>query len=420
MSIVTLKRLPTKIRSLFHLYVDISSKIATSESRAFQNYVDQSTPENQAINHQILTQSKSDLRTAIFNPAHFPYVELRLIEELFDGPLDIESEAEEQLQAIIEAKYGKSETSLLSSLTLISDRPNITKRFTPFQARILINFVSSYNPLKAPERNLKSLIWYRKLLSKTPILIFLKQKQRLFSEPCLNQQEFQLVSFRDGIRQLRKVYHSDPSIQRRARNYYCTDLTTTDVFSMAINSEHISDLEDIDVTSTSFWSSLEGNDQLIRHLRDQQKPKVIETIGNTQKEIELESLPIGGTGGLIKRYNDNPEKFPFDVTYSDLYILGIEESVLADDHSKLLDLIEQSEDFEVTAVRVDRDRAATKAVTESKSSESKGTYEDLLKLVSKDATKCENHLLHLFNKLGEWGLLNVKENKNKTALYLFK
>lgn len=421
MSSVTLGRLPSKIRNLFHLYVDISSRIATSEPRALQTYLAKSTPEYQAVNHKILTQSEPYPKSSIFNPADFPYVELELVKNLFDVPLNLELEAEEKLQAIIKAKYGSSESSSIDSTALISDRDNLNKRFTLFQSRILMNFASYYNPLKVPNQYIKSLIWYKRLLSKTPILIFLKKKQRLFSETSVNQQDFHFVSFRDSVRQLRKIYHTDPILERRARNYYCTDLTTTDLLSMAIKTEHLPTLLESDVNSPSFWSSLDNNDKLITHLRKEQRPKVIAMNDKTQKEIkDIHSLPFGKIGQLIKAYSKNPEKIPFDVAFNDLYILGIEENILSDDHFNLLELIEQSETLEVTAVRVDRDKAATKAVTESKSTESKGTYDDLLKVVSKDATKNENHLLHLFRKLGEWGLLKVEENKAKTALYLFK
>lgn len=417
MSSVTLGRLPSKIRSLFHLYVDISSKITTSEPRAFQNYVDQSTPQYQAVNHHILTQVTPYAKHSIFNPADFPSVELQLVEDLFDAPLNLESDAEKKLQAIVKSEYGSSE----SCPALISDRDNIPKRFTLFQSRILMNFASYYNPLQTPNQYIKSLIWYKRLLSKTPILIFLKKKQRLFSDTSINQQNFHFVSFRDSIRQLRKIYHTDPSLERRARNYYCTDLTTTDLLSMAIKSERFPTLSDIDAKSHTFWSSLDNNDKLIMYIREQQRPKVIAMDDKLQKEItNFQSIPIGKTSQLIKSYSQNPEKVPFDISFNDLYILGIEESILGDDHSKLLDLIEQSEHLEVTAVRVDREKAATKVVTESKSSESKGTYDDLLKLVSKDTAKRDQHLLYLFHKLGEWGLLQVDENKNKSAYYLFK
>lgn len=425
MSNRTLARLPTNIKDLFQVYTHVSNKLASLHSTANGHFFLKTTPQYQALNKQMLVRRKSAPHQVIFNHLDFPRVELELFAKIFDSPLNYELEAERSLRAYIKKQYGPMRLHVDDETTLISDRENISKRFSRYQARILSNFASCYGPLATPQVYLKSLIWYRRLLARTPVIFFLKQKQRLFSEPSLNQINLAYNSFKDSIRKLCKDFYADESLSRRARNYYCTDLTTTDLLSLAVKCEHLRSVSEQDLQSSKFWSSFKEKDKLVEYLREVQRPKVVlnrEEIFDTQ-EIDLDSLAFGSSQELIKSYDKSPQKMAYDILYNDLYILAIEEDVLGDDHTKLLNVIEQASDIEIAAVRLDRNKVSAVEIAKKASVTKRGsmkTYNELLRMVAANSTESTSSMELMLQRLGEWGMLNVHENKSKSAFYLFK
>lgn len=415
----------------------MSTKLTTAETPGFNTHINKRKPEYQSFNRQVLVHDSMDKNKIIFNPSDFPFVELELVKGLFDTPLNFQAEEDQELRRIVRKHYGSSRLNFKDDSPLISDRDFISKRFTPYHARILTNFASYYLPLSSPQPYIKSLIWYRRLLSNTPIIFFIKEKQRLFSESSLNQYNLPILRFRKALRKLSKVYYGDKSLARRARNYHCTDLTTTDLFSLAVKMECCPTVSEEQLLSETFWSSLEGQDNLVSLLRNLQRPNVVKYNGevnqNNQNNQKIQSKPEVQEiqdlqqdliiKDLEVAYAENPTKMPYDVTFNDMYILAIEETVLMDNHSKLLDLIEKSKDLEIAAVRVDKVKAATDAMESSSelpNSKHTGTYEQLLKMATKENAANKDNLATLYKRLGEWGLLKVEENKAKTALYLFK
>ena len=416
-------RLPAIILKIFHAYKDASLRLSELKTGTLKRFAEKSTDQYQTFNLQRLILGSSSSSQFNFNPLDFAPVEAELVKILFSGPLDLEADAEKALQAHL-AKY---ETNLISGRepALISDRDAGIKSLTLYHARILSNFASYYRALRAPHPYEKSLIWYRRLLANTPVIFFLKQKQRLFSEPSLSQYNLSYHKLRDGLRQVQKVYHSDKSMAKRVRNYYCTDLITTDIFDFAVISEHLPEILQSELKNPAFWTSLNASDKLVSHLRMQQKPQLVDLhqLTNSPKSTsELGSVDNLNAATVPAR--DQQIAPCYDINYNDLYILTIEEAVLGDDHSQLLDLVESIENIEVTAVRIDRIKAATNAIADNAAlqdlSRRNGTYEELLKTISKTANSSKDNLLQLYKRLGEWGFINVEENREGTALYLFK
>lgn len=426
MSDKILNRLPPVVRLIFQAYRAESLRSSKTPNPIVDSFLKKSSPHYQTFNRQKLVQPNVGSSRFNFNPLDFSPVEAQMVTSVFDGPLDLEKEAEQKLQFLLDRKYGKLPSIPNSETTLISDRENCIKSLSLYHARIQSNFASYYMPLLAPYSYVKSLTWYRRLLSNTPVIFFLKQKQRLFSEPSLSQYNFPLHTLRDNLRRIKKRYHRDETLGKRTRSYYLSDLITTDIFSLAVNSEHLVNIPENECNSPSFWSSSDDSDKLVAHILDLQKPRILsirpqdELAGQSSfEEIDLGATSIETVTNNLQECRKNSSKFPYDIEFTDLYILSIENSVLKDDHSQLLDMLESMEDIEVTAVRVDRVKAATSAVSSGSASNSKNpqTYEKLLNMISTDR---QDSVSSVFQRLGEWGLVDVEENQQGSALYLFK
>lgn len=426
MSNKILNRLPPNVQLIFQAYKAESLRSVKTRNASVEWFLKKSTPQYQTVNRQKLVQQSSDLSRFNFNPLDFSPVEAQLVSNIFDGPLNLEQEAEQKLQQLLDSKYGKLLSIPDNESVLISDRADGIKSLSPYHARIQSNFASYYKPLLAPNSYAKSLAWYRRLLANTPVIFFLKQKQRLFSEPSLAQYNFPLHTLRDSIRKLKKSYHQNNYLEKRTRNYFFSDLITTEIFAFAVNSEHLDVIPENEYQSPSFWSSLHTPDKLVAHLREMQKATVVKTSEHVKdgdqchfEEVDANAIPVESVRATLGECQKNSVNIPYDIQFNDLYILTIEDSVLRDDHTQLLDILESTEDIEVTAVRVDRVKAATAAVTNSTASRSHGpkTYDKLLDMVSTDN---QDNVSRLFQRLGEWGLVDVEENQEKSALYLFK
>lgn len=396
---------------MFKEYKKASERLTDIRGTA-KNFIQKSAPLYQTFTRRKLVSNEHN-GEPIFNPKDFTRVEADIVKNIFDNPLNLEAEADEFLNKRIEVLYGNP-TSEDHQTTLISTRADDRKAMSAYHSRIASNFASYYSPLEAPFSFSKSLIWYRRLLANTPIIFFFKQKQHLFSEASLIQYNFAEHTLRENVRQLKKKYFQDDSLDKRVRNYYFSDLVTTDILSLAINSENLKTLPEECSGSRDFWKLLESSDELIEYIRRQPRSLFDRELSFEPPE-ESKNYSAGKTNKTIGEDLHSKK----DIEYNDYFILTIEEAVLRDDHSSLLDVIANMNDIELCAVRINHTKAATEEVIHADKNKPKSSYERLLGSAA-DGGKDRMPLEQLYKRLGEWGFTTVKANNGRSAWYLFK
>ncbi|GEQ67515.1 hypothetical protein JCM33374_g1180 [Metschnikowia sp. JCM 33374] len=318
---------------------------------------------------------------------------------------------------------------------LFSDWSRTAKHFSDYQAKILSSFASYYVPLRhasspGPQKSLK---WYQRLLSDTPVVFFLRQKQRLMTESSLRGINQPLDLLKHKLDSIRARYVADPNIDKRIRNYHIADLVTTDIFKLAVESELDGAGKDSAEQNTPLSRDRE-EDKLCAYLHTLRQPQILGpdfkpcSEKMTGKSRLTSKYPLSKIEAVLDSL-ENPQKlsdiFPYDIQYNDLYMLTIEEPVAADNHQDVLDLLHKSDHFEVFAARISQAEALQFDIIQEPQPRQDNipasTYEQLLKWAETQRSPgASNHASRLLERLGEWGLVEVEENISNSAFYVFK
>lgn len=351
----------------------------------------------------------------LYNAADFPPLIGQLVAPIFRN-----RKSEAILGLLNEDQLGGS---------LISSRNHSFKHFTDYQARILLSFASSLSPYKQVplvKSSVNSFKWYQRLLRKSPIIFFLKQKKTLMSESSLLSQNPSYEELRMGIADLAAKYAKSEEYFKRTKNYYLTDLASSDLFRLAISS-HQNNALTSGMHSTSF-----DQDKLCDEISRVQKPKVIDSNGQEIDHITLETFcrdnpleVLRGKLATMNGINDVHTFFPFDIAYNDVYLLTIEPPVIEDEHDDLLRFIHCQAEFEVFAVRIASNFPMSipfETFLGNSSNVTKNinaTYEDLLIWAEKQREKGHTNKTgssRLIQTIGEWGLVEVSESADSLCL----
>lgn len=363
----------------------------------------------------------------IFNAADFTPLMAQISATVFSKPLLLEKDeiATEQRNA----NY--------TNRPIVSDRHHTAKNFTSYHAKVLSTFASSCSPYRSvPDVSsaIKTFSWYQKLLQNSPMIFFLARKQNLFSESSILCSNEATVSLKKKLTILSKAYNGSSFVDQRARNYHLTDLITSDLFNLALLAEGIKDINVEDMTGTTFWKGFPLDTRLSRTLRNLQKPILIDEEGVSQKNEILKLIPknypfraINSSLESIDSAVEVRDIFPFDVAYNDIFLLTIERLIVQEDHTSLLELLDNQDEFEIVAVRIS---ASISGMGESEILEENNnpdpiarfdaTYEELLKWAEKrhgDLSLHPSGIIPVLQKLGHWGFVDVDEAKLGFTLY---
>lgn len=337
-----------------------------------------------------------------FNSMDFPPVKRDIVKRLFLGRVDIDepwNNSSEPRGSFLESQIGKS-----------------SQRFSSFQAKLLTHFASYYSPVRGEplsSAQAKSVAWYERLLSSAPVIIILRQKQRLFDEANVFELNPSLDILQSRLAKLSEPFQTDRDINKRTRNYHLTNLNSPDLFNIAA------------MRSGNSVITEPGNDKLYKFVRSVHVPIFLD---RASKEILLSDVRAAFRKnqqdafslGSFQRSSD-PE---YDVSFSSFYILTIEEPVIGCDHQAMLDLIESSSDFDAIAVRLSASFIAN--FREEQASQSAEDPEDLPyeELVKWAATQRILNLSQSRSKImtrcAGWGFVEAAETLDKKGLYLFK
>lgn len=419
MSRHTLKRIPKEVEHIFRVYENTSQLIKPSLDPTIRNFLSKSNSFYENFN-QLKLRRRSNFSATSYNPNDFPPVLNEVLSSIFNEPLNLEHELP------VTSRHIHIEYLMLPESTepLVSQKNKRTKHFTDYQARILSIFASYFTPHDhVPKPSRLSFAWYRRLLRNTPIIFFLRQKHLLLGPASIGEQNLPLTTLQASINELRREkYSADRDMNKKTRNYHLTELSTPDLLGLAIRAE-LATLAEAELSSREFWRSLKPQrDKLLQRVRILQEPTILfknRPLKASPSELS-QRYPIFETMNKIRELddvNDVASVFPFDIAYNSLHMLTIEASILRDNHTDLLNILEASLEFEVYAIRIAKSAVSETDFESSLNESSSATYDQLINQAKNSGKKTHGSLLR---RLGEWGLVSVEENSPATAFYLFK
>lgn len=411
-----LSRIPPKLRDIFRVYECLSKAYRNAQIMEIKDHLRNTGPA--MFMQHLWRMNVTNEHDKIHNSADFPPLISELISPLFEER---------------ESKSLKVYFNDLDSGSLISSRNHSFKHFTDYQAKILLNFASALSPythVPQARSTINSFRWYKRLLANTPMIFFLKQKQKLMSEHSLLSCNPPYEMLRAGITELSGKYSNSEDYVKRTKNYYFTDLASSDLFRIALASSEDSYLHSLG-SKMSY-----SNDKLCEQISVLQKPLVVDKHGVEVEEDELaafmDTLPrtsLADEVAKINIFDDVHGFFPYDVVYNDVYMITIEPPIIEDRHDELLQFIRSQDDFDVFAIRLSSRFPLSKPFeqlltnTNNMTKNFNATYEDLLTWAQthhESENSKESGVSHLIRTIGEWGLVEVAESSDGDSLYLTK
>lgn len=241
----------------------------------------------------------------------------------------------------------------------ISGSPGLTwHKSSEFGSSMITSMASSQNPIRwVPryEHGQRQVKWFIKLVRNTPVVIFLRQRHRLFSQASLYQINMPLMDLQEGVRRLAAQQGLDGGL----RTYHLTELTRVDLLEVAIKtSTRINDEYSLgeQVEALAGQPILSTPDILCRNLHRNRNMVVVLVPDRTELEdfTEIEEHPMKMVRNALHLGHDISDAFPYDLEYSTYHMVTIEDAVLGADHSSLFGLLASS-DLEVVAASLGLD-----------------------------------------------------------------
>lgn len=469
MSKHTITRIPQDILHLFRIYELSSNLIIPFKNDNVKNYLKKSDTQYNFFRKYKLINQQANENESFINPKDFAPLIGQLIQPIFKGDsLNLNKLENYKTNEIFNDKFktvSEFDTEPIFeelNSAIISNSNLSTKNFTDFQASILTTLATFFHPYNKLPNNIRYsniFNWYRKLIKTTPIIIFFKEKHKLFSDSSLAQINKPLNDLNRDLNELTRLKFLDnknfeSGDDKLIRNYHLTDLSTSDILSLAIKSEALMDNngDDLSNLTKNHWRQInQTNDSLCDLLIKEQS---IDILDEFNQIIDLRETKNGNLNEIITRYpihemrnelNEGltyiKDLLPYDLAYSTFHILSIELPIIEENHEQLLNLLEKKkhlDNFEIISVRLSLDNELINDFFQSdlinqtgvKVKESGGNYEELLKSVELKndqsdndtiaaMTKSSDNINSFIKKLGQLGLTTVDEGCNKNCLYLF-
>lgn len=440
MSNYTLSRLPDNILHIFKIYERASNNALPYKNARIKNYLQRTTPEYYNFQRNKLLTDNSGIGK--FNPNDFPPIISTLIKPIFEGPLELggleNMRTEDIFKQHQDKKVARETDDNISDFTpIISSASRTTKNFSDYQAQIASSFAAYFRPYRSvPNVNLikNSFQWYQRLLNNTPIIFVLRQTNRLFSESSLSQVNKPLNDFKRAVSLLQNNFADESD--KNIRNYHFTDLSTVDLFSLANKSQrHFQSDKDFDsLFATADWKTQNNvHDKLSEALLANKSVELTDQSFNTVNVSPHEIISKFPLHKVLKEleYTNVREAFPYDIKYHDYHLLTIENPIMQEDHSELLNILDTYKDsFEIISVRMGLNNQTindffSHNIHSSDTISTSESYDELLEIAKSKhdgAGKKKSELSSidtLMKRLGESGLIRVEEGFAKNCIYLF-
>lgn len=440
MSNYTLSRLPDHILHIFKIYERASNNALPYKNARIKNYLQRTTPEYYNFQRNKLLTDNSGIGK--FNPNDFPPIISTLIKPIFEGPLELggleNMRTEDIFKQHQDKKVARETDDNISDFTpIISSASRTTKNFSDYQAQIASSFAAYFRPYRSvPNVNLikNSFQWYQRLLNNTPIIFVLRQTNRLFSESSLSQVNKPLNDFKRAVSLLQNNFADESD--KNIRNYHFTDLSTVDLFSLANKSQrHFQSDKDFDsLFATADWKTQNNvHDKLSEALLANKSVEMTDQSFNTVNVSPHEIISKFPLHKVLKEleYTNVREAFPYDIKYHDYHLLTIENPIMQEDHSELLNILDTYKDsFEIISVRMGLNNQTindffSHNIHSSDTISTSESYDELLEIAKSKhdgAGKKKSELSSidtLMKRLGESGLIRVEEGFAKNCIYLF-
>lgn len=400
MSRYTTNRLPSNILHLFNVYERASNALQPLEKVVgLRDLINRNSPFHHNFSRQKLVHNTAGKLQMDSND--YPPLISHVLQPMFSGQINLPNLENRSTDEIFKDFDNLDET-------IDSTYTSTAKRYTDFQARILQSLSSYYDPMqkvphvKAAENTYR---WCLRLLENTPIVIVLKQKNRLFSHSTLHQINKPFSDLRAQIDLLKaNVAATDDLTHSRFKTYHLFDITTTDILSLAVKNSN---------------PQFTGNDEFCNFLAAAQNPAIVNPkahdLNSMQKRYPIKDLYQEFLDG-----RDVSEVFPFDLTFNDLYGITIEASMLPHFDRSLIDILEKFKDeYEVSLARFSLGfpEVAKFFEAEVAANEVDSNYDDLLQ-AAQTTKQPKSNVAALAEYMGQSGLTRVEQGHN--CVYLVK
>lgn len=296
----------------------------------------------------------------------------------------------------------------------------VARNYNDYEAKLIMTLASHYNRytlLPKSKIMYDQFKWYLRLLENTPIFLVLKHENRLFSENSINQFDKLIL---DMKRQVTKLAIDKNKLTNSTRSYHFTDLTTYDIFKMAIKSQkYFQNNDDFDsILKTINWNEVSTiKDELITRFSPHNIQEIDSNLHKVKQSEIIDFFKKNRLNRILKdlhKYSLN-QVFPYDLQYSSYYVLCIEDSIIEQNHNQLFDLIENL-DFEIIASRLSLSNNLINQFFKLGVGQSNPiNYETLLKKAQKTSTL---ELETTMKRLGELGLTHVQQGCHNNCIYL--
>lgn len=390
-----LTKLPLHIFSMLKVYEKASNVMRrTYPDTKVKNFLQKTSDGYASFQNYKLLRSNS------VNSGDFAYIMGDSIGPIFETPLDLG-----QLENLSTQELFKVETPSAFPDSIASSYRRTAKQLTDYEANITKTLSSHYTPKQfvPPVESIQnSYKWYTKLLHQTPVFFVLRKPSRLYSESSLIQLDKPYTDLKRQVASLgNKFSHQDPSI---VRNYHFTHLTTTDLFKLAIQHKES--------------PGKASQDKLIELLDARNEVFFTEAFEKVQEQEIIDYNMAHPLSAILPRLNDSrvEDVFPYDLNYTNYYLLCIEEDVLQNNHDELFDAIEESE-FELLAGRFSLLNPSINDFFHKDLAVKSGTktYSQMLEMAQH---KQDDHINDLMKRVGGFGLVSVEQGLDETSIYL--
>lgn len=378
MSQLTKARLPRKINDLLTIYTKVTTprddfKIFKSDDRPVENY----KLFKEGING--FPKIQRPLLEPLFKP--IDSIEMLETEDLF------KPEYRNKITKDIPNKEEEDFEDLRLSRILPSKKTLYTNQFTSDILKLLASYYNPRDHVPDTKRYEGIFKWFLRKLYYSPLIIFLKQPARLFSEPSIQQINFPYTNLRRQINDL-----------TADNNYHITELTELDILMLAISSQGKFTKDQINTGNLDLkidWTDLEAD-----HLAEELHKLVDVKITHGKEIIDPKDLDFE-IDDIIDKLNFRAlsDIMTYDINFNNLFIVTVDNESLHNDHQKLINLIDQS-GLEIAAIRLDTNSPLIVNSFENMSKEP------------------HTNMDHLLKRFGELGLTKVKTGVFNNCIYL--
>lgn len=421
MSQITVNRIPRALRGLLQVYEHSCDKNAPVQDPHVRTFL-----HKQSHQHQLFIRNKIHQNRINLSYTDFPPLQHRLVRPLFLNRFQYDKLESYGIDDLFKPEYNKPITATLDPEVklprIVSSRNTSINRYPPYHANMLKSLAAHFSPRKHVPRILtyqNIYKWFHRLLTYTPVVIILRQPQRLLSNGSISQINFPYSNLAYQVNELKKPLEKVLDI---TRSYHLTQLVDSDILELAIKSKleftknELLQHKDPFAINWARYGSM--HDKLCKILSTSKDVKLLRNNEITEEDPQaiFNDDYMNSTLKLLET-NHVSDFFPYDLGYNDYHILTIESPILNQDHTEMMNLLLSISDFEVLAVRLDLNNPLISDSLADKSDKPEPAegYQQMLDSIHKPPVSNVDKLVEFF---GEIGLTQADYGFDRDCIYL--